>query len=196
MKHVLLLLPEGFEIYEASVFIDVIGWNSDEGDGTTILYSCGATSVVKSTFRQNLLVDYTIDQINITDYDALAIPGGWQEYGFYENGCQNDFLEIIRKFNEAGKIIAAICTGAVLLAKSGILQGRKATTHFIRQQKLVEAEAILQQESIVVDGNIITSQNPSSAIDVAFTLLKYLTSSENVRSVRKLMGFEGVATDD
>lgn len=184
-----MLLPEGFEIYEASVFIDVIGWNGDEGDGTTRLFTCGATSIVKSTFRQNIVVDYTLDQINFADFEALAIPGGWQKYGYYESASQNGFLEVIRKFNDEGKTIAAICTAAVLLARSGILQDRKATTHIFRQPELIEGEAILLQESIVVDGNITTSQSPSSAIDVAFTLLEKLTDPENARTVKKLMGF-------
>jgi len=142
-----------------------------------------------SGVHQNVLVDYTLDQINSSDYDVLAVPRGWQKYGFYENGCQNDFLEVIRKFNDSGKIIVAICTGAVLLARSGILQGRKATTHIIRQPELLEEAVVLLQESIVVDGNITTSQHPSSAIDVAFSLLEKLTNPENVKSVRKLMGF-------
>jgi len=41
MKKVLLFLAEGFETFEASVFIDVIGWNLFEGDGTTQLFTCG-----------------------------------------------------------------------------------------------------------------------------------------------------------
>jgi len=48
MKKVLLLLAEGFETFEASVFIDIIGWNLVDGDGTTQLFSCGLTRRLKA----------------------------------------------------------------------------------------------------------------------------------------------------
>ena len=75
MKKVLLLLAEGFEIYEASVFIDVIGWNLEEGDGNTRLYTCALRKEIKSTFNQRFVVDYLVEEINVNEFDALAIPG-------------------------------------------------------------------------------------------------------------------------
>ena len=80
MKKVLLLLANGFEIYEASVFIDVIGWNYIDGDKSTQLFTCGRTKEVNSTFNQKIIVDYTFDEVDIDEYDALAIPGGFTEY--------------------------------------------------------------------------------------------------------------------
>ena len=65
MKRVLLLLAEGFEIYEASVFIDVIGWNLVEGDGSTELFTCGLQKEIKSSFNQKFIVDYVINEIDI-----------------------------------------------------------------------------------------------------------------------------------
>lgn len=52
MKNVLLLLANGYETFEASVFIDVIGWNKTEGDHSTQLYSCGLTKQVNTSFLQ------------------------------------------------------------------------------------------------------------------------------------------------
>ena len=52
MKKILLLLAEGFETLEASVFIDVIGWNLTEGDGTTQLFTCGVNKEIKSSFKR------------------------------------------------------------------------------------------------------------------------------------------------
>lgn len=98
MKKVLLLLSEGFEFYEASVFIDVIGWNLVDSNGSTQLFTCGLTKEVKSTFGQRVIVDYTIDEINPTDFAALAIPGGFEEYGFYKHSFTEPFLDLIRAF--------------------------------------------------------------------------------------------------
>ncbi len=131
MKKVLLLLSEGFEIYEASAFIDVIGWNLIDGDGSTQLFTCGLTKEVKSTFAQKMIVDYTIDEINVDEFAALAIPGGFEEYKFYESAFTEPFLDLIKAFHLKNKPIASICTGAMPIARSGILKGKKR--HYLQQ---------------------------------------------------------------
>lgn len=75
MKKVLLLLADGFETYEAAVFIDVIGWNLIDGDQTTKLFSCGLDKELSASFEQKFVVDYLIREIDVNDFDALAIPG-------------------------------------------------------------------------------------------------------------------------
>ena len=77
MKKILLLLAKGFETYEASVFIDVMGWNLVEGDKSTKLFSCGITREVRSSFDQKFVVDYLVTEIDAKGFDALAIPGGF-----------------------------------------------------------------------------------------------------------------------
>ncbi len=193
MKKVLLFLPQGFEIYEASAFIDVIGWNLVDGDGTTKLFTGGFTREVKSTFDQKLVVDYIIDEINPDEFDALALPGGFEEFDFYKEAYHEKFLELVRNFNSRNKIIASICVGALPLGKSGILQGRKATTYnkkAIRQETLRNFGADVLNEPVVADGNIFTCWNPSTAMDVAFLLLERLTSKEQANYIRGIMGFE------
>jgi len=194
MKNVLLLLADGFEIYEASVFFDVMGWNLVDGDGTTKTTICGLRKEINSTFGAKLIADVTVDEINIDDYDALAIPGGFIEYNFYDEAYSEPFLDVIRKFNEKGKIIASICVGALPVAKSGVLKRRYATTYNkrdgVRQKTLGEFGVNVINQPIVEDGNIITSWNPSTALDVAFNLLEKLTNKENTVRVKELMGFE------
>lgn len=193
MKKVLLLLAEGFEIFEASVFIDVIGWNLVDGDGSTELFTCGLKKNVKSTFNQTLIVDYTIDEVRVADFDALAIPGGFQEYDFYRDAYDPLFSDLIRAFHEQHKIITSICTGAFPIAKSGILGGRKGTTYNmnpVRHETLSAMGVTVVNEPVVKDGNITTSWNPSTAMEVAFQLLEQLTSVEQAKKIRTLMGFK------
>ena len=192
MKKVLLLLADGFEIYEASTFIDVIGWNLLEGDKSTQLFTCALKKEIKSTFGQRFIVDFTVDEINIEDYAALAIPGGFEEYGFYKDAYHPDFLDVIKKFENQQKTIASICTGALPVAESNILQNRNGTTYNLnpkRQNALRNKSVNVLNQPIVEDGNIITSWNPSTAMDVAFLLLEKLTSKENTNNIKKLMGF-------
>ena len=192
MKKVLLLLANGFEAVEASVFTDVIGWNKLEGDGTTDLITVGTRENLKCTFSFNVIPEMHISEVNIDEFDALAIPGGFEEAGFYEDAYSEDFLNIIREFDRAGKIIASICVGTLPIGKSGVLVSRNATTYNLgkRQKQLSEFGVnVLGDEPIVIDKNIITSYNPSTSFDVAFKLLEMLTSEENCNNVKKLMGF-------
>src|ERR1035437_2093680 len=68
MKKVLLLLADGFETFEASVFIDVMGWNLVEGDCSTQLFTCGLKKEIKSSFNQRFIVDFLIDDIDVNDF--------------------------------------------------------------------------------------------------------------------------------
>jgi len=193
MKRILLLLADGFEIFEASAYIDVMGWNLIDGDGSTELFTCGAEKEVKISFNQKIIVDYTIDAIDVALFDALAIPGGFEEYGFYESAYSEAFLNLIRQFKFNNKIISSICVGALPLGKSGILKGKKATTYNknpIRSEILRDFGVELVNEPIVIDDNITTSWNPSTAIDVALILLEDLTTKENADYIRQIMGFE------
>lgn len=193
MKKVLLLLADGFEIYEASVFIDVIGWNFIDGDKSTTLCTCGLRKQIKSTFGQTFIVDFTVDEIDVEEYAALAIPGGFEEYGFYKDAFSMEFSELIVQFNRRYKPIVSVCTGAFPVAKSGILKDRRGTTYNrnpIRQEQLKHMGVNVENAPIVVDGNVTTSWNPSTAIDVAFLLLETLTSNHNMNAVKSLMGFD------
>ncbi|MCD4722437.1 MAG: DJ-1/PfpI family protein [Desulfobacula sp.] len=193
MKNVLLLLADGYETYEASVFIDVIGWNLIDGDKSTKLFSCGLKKEVSSSFNQKCIVDYLVDDINVDDYDALAIPGGFEEFEFYKEAYDEKFLNVIRGFQKQNKLIASICVAALSLGKSGILNGRFATTYnkkSIRQDTLKKYGINVKNEPVVIDGNVMTCWNPSTAIDVAFLLLERLTTKENTNYIKSIMGFD------
>ena len=191
MKKVLLLLAEGFETFEASVFIDVIGWNLVEGDNTTELFTCGLRKEIKSSFNQRFIVDYLISDIDISSFDALAVPGGFEVYGFYDDAYDEQFLGLIRGFKAKNKFIASICVGALPLGKSGILKGKTATTYNnpIRREALQGFGVNVINQPIVTDDNMITSWNPSTAADVALLLLEHLTTKNNADKVRRLLGF-------
>lgn len=193
MKKVLLLLANGFEAVEASVFTDVMGWNQVSGDGSTKLVTVGTRDRLKCTFNFTVIPEMTLHDVIVDEFDALAIPGGFEEAGFYEDAYSEEFLNMIREFDQAKKIIASICVASLPVAKSGVLEGRKATSYNlkdgIRQKELAKYGVHVVNQPIVIDRNIITSYNPSTAFDVAFQLLEQLTSEENCNYVKKLMGF-------
>ncbi len=190
---VLLLLARGFETMEFSVFVDVLGWARNDFGCDVTVETCGFHKEIVSTFHIPVIVDKTLDQINTANYDALAIPGGFEEFGFYEDAYDERFLNIIREFNQQDKIIATICVAALPLGKSGILKNRRATTYHLRdgyrQAQLAQFQVEVVNEPVVVDHNIITSYCPQTAPDVAFKLLELLTSKEKMEEVKEAMGF-------
>jgi 4-methyl-5(b-hydroxyethyl)-thiazole monophosphate biosynthesis len=194
MKRVLLFLAQGFEEYEASVFTDVIGWSRIFGIEPVDLVTTGLRSEIKCTWNFTVRPEMEFDKIKTKDFDALAIPGGFEKAGFYEDAYDERFLTLIREFDKENKIIASICVAALPIGKSGILTNRKATTYDLldglRRKQLADFGANVQDEMIVEDKNIITSTGPSAGLNVAFRLLEMLTNLENVNIVKKYMRFE------
>lgn len=191
---VLVFLAKGFETMEFSVFVDVMGWARNDYDYEIDVVTGGFKKQVVSTFNVPVLVDKTIDEICVDDYDALAIPGGFEEFGFYDEAYDISFLNLIREFDAKGKIIATICVAALPVGKSGVLKNRKATTYHLkdgqRQKQLSEFDVNVVNEPIVVDRNIITSYCPETAPHVAFKLLEMLISKEHMEVVKLAMGFK------
>ncbi len=191
---VLLLCLKAFETMEFSVFVDVMGWAHDELNCDIEVVTCGFQRTVVSTFGIPIEMDTIINEICVNDYDALAIPGGFQEYGFRDEAFHEDTCKLIRMFNEQRKPIVTVCVAAFALAESGILKGKKATTYHLlegaRQKELAQYDGVtVVNEPVVVDGNCITSYCPETAIRVAFKLLEILTSKRIARSVQILMGY-------
>ncbi|MDV9544964.1 DJ-1/PfpI family protein [Clostridioides difficile] len=191
---VLVFLAKGFETMEFSVFVDVMGWARNDYGHDIDVVTCGFKKQVMSTFNIQVLVDKTIEEVCVDDYDALAIPGGFEEFGFYDEAYDSSFLNLIREFNSKEKIIASICVAALPVGKSGVLKNRKATTYHLkngkRQKQLSEFDVNVVNEPIVVDKNIITSYCPETAPHVAFKLLEMLTSKEQMDEVKLAMGFK------
>ena len=124
-KRVLLLLARGFEAYEAGAFTDVFGWSQVVGDVSVGVETAGLRPVIQCKWNFRVLQEIRISEVNVNEYDAVAIPGGFKRAGFHEDAYEEDFLNLIRQFHDARKPIAAVCTAALVLGKSGILKGKK-----------------------------------------------------------------------
>ena len=190
---ILVFLAKGFETIEFSAFIDVMGWAKTDFNCKVDIVTCGLTRKVISSFNVPVLVDKTMNEVSVDEYDALAIPGGFEEFGFYEEAYDGKLLELIRLFDIQKKWIATVCVGALPVGKSGVLDGRKATTYHLRgahkQKILQDFGAIIVNTPIVVDDNIITSYCPQTSYSVALLLLEKLTSHEKMVLVKDAMGF-------
>lgn len=189
----LVFLAKGFETIEFSGFIDVMGWAKTDFGCDVEVVTGGFNEKVISSFNIPVLVDKTIDEISVDEYDALAIPGGFEVFGFYEEAYEEKLLNLIRQFDARKKWIATVCVGALPVGKSGVLKDRKATTYHlggaVKQKVLQSFGAIIVNEPIVVDDNIITSYGPQTASGVALLLLEKPTSHREMSLVKEAMGF-------
>lgn len=193
MKKVLLLLSNGFEALEASAFTDVFGWNEVLGDTKIKLITSSISSPIIATWNFKVETEAPLKDVDVNDFDALIVPGGFGKAGFFKDTKIPLFHEKVREFHLKKKPVAGVCTGVIPLAESGILMGKRATTYLLDNERyfkqLEKNGAIPVREPIVVSDNIITSSAPGTAVEVAFILLELLTDKTNSKWVRKNMGF-------
>src|SRR5215813_1569456 len=129
MKKVLLLLADGFEAFEAAAFSDVLGWADEFGSEPIEIVTAALRERLQCTFAFDIIPMVQLSDIDLADFDALAIPRGFERAGFYNDAYAPEFSAAIRAFAELDRPIAAICVGALPVARSGILEGRRATTY-------------------------------------------------------------------
>ncbi|WP_285710744.1 DJ-1/PfpI family protein [Erythrobacter oryzae] len=190
-KKVLLLLANGFEPLEAAGFTDVLGWANIDGDEPIELVSAGLRPRLRATFGFSVMPDALVSDLDLDSFDALAVPGGFAKAGFYQDALSEEFLAVIRHFESRGKIVASVCVASLALGAAGILHGRRATTyHQVGGKRKAQLEGYGAQfvdEAIVIDGPLMTSTGPGTAIEVAFALLRDLTSKTVADRIRALM---------
>jgi protein deglycase len=191
MKRVLLLLANGVEPLEMAAITDVLGWANLVGNEKLEVVDVGLRAKIATTFGLSLNPSHLLKDIDLNTFDALAIPGGFEPAGFYEEALSEEFLDVIRHFANANKVVASVCVSSICLGVAGVLKGKNATTyHQIggkRKQQLVDTGAIFVDRPVVIDGNLITSTGPGTAIEVAFELLERVTSKENADKLRRVM---------
>ncbi|MEC0246178.1 type 1 glutamine amidotransferase [Paenibacillus chitinolyticus] len=110
---------------------------------------------------KNKKAEYTADQ-GITEakpdeYDAVVIPGGSSPEGLRLDA---DIQTFVKKIDEAGKPVAAICHGPQILISAGLIKGRKLTSYPPLQDDVRNAGGEFADQEVVVDGNLITSRTP------------------------------------
>ncbi len=124
-----------------------------------------------------LEVDHTLDELEVNDYDGVFFIGGPGALKHLDNGKS---YKIARHTLKKGKLLGAICISPVILAKAGVLQGRKATVwHNALQKKpirILEREgATVSDEKVVKDEKIITANGPAAASSFGKKILDSLS---------------------
>ncbi|MBF0343594.1 MAG: DJ-1/PfpI family protein [Nitrospirae bacterium] len=179
MERVLLILAEGFEELEAVTIVDVLRRAEIE-----IVTAGLGDGVVTSTRRIRLLPDAQLNDIDVEQFDMVVLPGG--QPGTDNLAKDERVARIIKTMYEKGKYTAAICAAPYVLSEAGVLVNKRATSYPTFQDRL-KAANIVKDEKVVIDGNVITSQGPGTAIEFALTLVELFKGKDKAQTIRQAM---------
>ncbi|MFB6367357.1 DJ-1/PfpI family protein [Paenibacillus elgii] len=133
--------------------------------------------------------DYSFD--NAPHFDILVIPGG---ISAREKEIYNEkVIQWISQRMGSVELMLSVCTGALLLAKAGLLNGKMATTHWASYDRLENefpAVTVKRNVKFVDEGNIVTSGGISAGINMSFHVVKRLLGSEVARTTAKTMEYD------
>ena len=180
MPHVLVPLATGFEELEAITIIDllrraqipvIVATLSDDGDA--FIEGSHGVWVLPDTSLQ--------DAIDEDDFDTVVLPGGLPGADHLRDDPR--IIELLQRTAAKGGYTAAICAAPQVLARSGLLDGRRATGYPGVLEGLELETTQLTGEAVTRDGKIITSKGPGTAMDFALTLIELLTDANTRNEV-------------
>jgi archaeal arginyl aminopeptidase len=113
---------------------------------------------IKGKHGYEVSVDRTLDEVNPGEYDILVLPGGKAPEAVRK---EKKAVEIAHYFFEKNKPVSAICHGPQTLITAGLLKGRHATCYKSVAPEMKASGAIYEDSEVVIDGNLVTSRQPS-----------------------------------
>lgn len=179
MKKAIVLLAKGFEEVEALTVVDVLR----RGGVHCITCSINGEEEVLGSHSIHVKANNLLEKVDVDKYDVLVIPGGMP--GAVNLRDSEKVIELVKKFNNENKLIAAICAGPIVLGKAEILNGKEVTSYPGFEGEL--GDVTYCEEIVVQDGNIITSRGPATAIYFSFKILENLTNKETVEKLKEAM---------
>ncbi|MFC7167061.1 DJ-1/PfpI family protein [Halospeciosus flavus] len=166
-----VLVYEGFEELDAVGPYEVLGAAGLEPQVVT----AEAADRVSGAYGLTVEPDGTVDDV---DPDLLVVPGGgWNnraERGTWAEAQRGVLPERLADLHESGVFLAAVCTGGMLLAYGGVLDGKRATTHHGALDDLRETDADVVEARVVDAGDVVTAGGVTSGIDMALYLVEQL----------------------
>jgi protein deglycase len=176
MKTVLVPLAPGFEEIETLTTVDIL-----RRAGGRVTLAGTQEGALKGSRGIHVLPDDLLENVLNNDFDLIVLPGGQPGT---DNLKQDSRIELILQNRDRNKkLIAAICAAPLILQKAGVLKNRRITSHPSVQDEL--EGVVYTDDRVVVDGHIITSRSPGTAMEFAFKLVEILFGSERRDIVNK-----------
>lgn len=168
---VIVPLADGFEEIEAATIIDLLR-RADIEVVVAALGGMQARGAHGLGFAADIALDDALDDALDGDYDVVVLPGG--EPGATALRDDARVQQLLKRQAEEGRLVAAICAAPKALAAAGLLDGRAATSYpgYLDQHPAPGMRYLAQP--VVVDGKVVTSRGPGTAMDFALALIELL----------------------
>jgi len=171
MASVLVPLAQGCEELEAVTIVDLL-----RRAGIEVITAGLDKQSVRASRGVVLVPDVSLDTALEREYDMVVLPGGLPGADHLKDDSR--IIDLLKKMAVAGKYTAAICAAPRVLAHAGLLGGRRATSY----PGTLEPDALQTldylEQAVVVDGKVITSRGPGTAMDFALELIETLVGRE------------------
>lgn len=173
---VVVPLAEGFEEIEFSTIVDIL-----RRAGIDVAVAGLKEGIIDGAHGIGLAPDTLIDKVSADNFDVIVLVGG--NPGFVNLGKSEKVLKLVKEMFDRDKYVTAICGAPSVLAKAGVIQGKKATVFPGMEGTLTGAQ--YRDERVVVDGKVITSQGPGTAMEFAIKLVEVLAGKGKAGEVTK-----------
>lgn len=177
-------IAEGTEEIEFITILDILRRSSMNAASVSIT----GNREVTGSHGITVTADMTYDEADYDSCDMIVLPGGMP--GTLNLMAHEGLMDRIREFDAAGKRVSAICAAPMVLAEAGILKGRSATIYPGMEDRLKGASYV--DERVVIDGNLVTSKGPGTAMEFALALAEVSGEYEAAERVRKGLVMAGV----
>ncbi|KGF03860.1 DJ-1 family glyoxalase III [Anaerococcus lactolyticus] len=175
---ILELLADGNETIELLTVVDYLRRADIKID---MVSTTGSKDLVTS-HGVRYQADYLLEEINPEDYDGVYIPGGTK--GAETLRDDDRVIEIVKKFEAANKLIAAICAGPIVLDRAGVLADKKATSFPTIKQELKNVGEYMDDEIVVTDGNVTTGRGAAVTNYLALRLIELIKGKEAKEQIK------------
>ncbi len=170
MKRIAVHLAEGFEEIEAITIIDVLR----RAEFDTVTISVSGNINVTGARQIIVLANQLFEEADYTAFDMIILPGGMP--GAKNLNDHEGLKQEITKFNQQGKLLAAICAAPLIFGNMGLLKNKDVVCYPGFESYL--AGANIKSDPVVVSGNIITGRGIGAALQFALTIVELLGSKE------------------
>ena len=176
MSHIAVFLAPGFEEIEALTVVDFCR----RAEIATDMVAIGDDLRVTGSHDITVEADKVIGEVDFDALDAIVLPGG---PGHKNLEACDALMAQVRAFDKAGKRICAICAAPGILARAGLLKGRKAVSHPTAEADLEANGATLLKEETVWDGHVLTGRGMGTAMAFALAIAEAFAGKEKAQAI-------------
>lgn len=195
MYHVAILLYDGFDELDAvgpyEVFRTAAGFGAD---CDARLVTLDERTTVTANHGMEVVVDGQLTPEASVSTDLVVVPGGgWNDAAKPGAGMEakkGNIPGALAAFSEFGMTVAGVCTGGMLLARAGLLDGRPAVTHHSARSDLSDAGADVRDARFVDDGDVLTAGGVTSGIDLALHIVEREFGSDIATEVAREIEYD------